>query len=138
MLRDIGRRSERTLVADEAGTATVEFTLVSALLTVLTLAVVQLGLALHIRNTLLDAAAEGARVAALVGSRPADGTDRTRALIETAIGESYAQDITVAPADYLGHPAIAVTVRTALPLIGLVGIPDGLEVTGHAALEGVG
>jgi hypothetical protein len=26
-------------------------------------------------------------------------------------------------------------VRTPLPLIGLVGIDDGLEVTGHAALE---
>jgi hypothetical protein len=26
-------------------------------------------------------------------------------------------------------------VRTPLPLLGLVGLEDGLEVTGHAALE---
>ena len=61
-----------------------EFTLVGVLLTVLALAVVQLALALHVRNTLLDAAAEGARYAALAGSsdgdrrRPHEGPDRRR------------------------------------------------------------
>ena len=44
----------------------------------LTLAVVQLALALHVRNTVIDAAAEGARFASLAGSSPADGVARTR------------------------------------------------------------
>jgi len=44
--------------------------MVGALLTVLTLSVLQLGLALHIRNTVQDAAAEGARYGALADKRP--------------------------------------------------------------------
>ncbi|MDQ2660970.1 MAG: TadE family protein, partial [Actinomycetota bacterium] len=32
-------------------------------------------------------------------------------------------------------PAIEVTVRAALPVVGLLGPPRGLEVAGHAAIE---
>ncbi len=109
--------------------------LVGALLTILTLSVIQLGLALLIRNTVLDAAAEGARYGALADNRLEDGVGRTRELITAAIGPAYARDITIAVGSYDGHPADIVTVRTPLPLIGLVGIPNGLEVHGHAALE---
>ena len=56
-----------------------EFVLVGVLLTALLLAVVQLALALHVRNTVLDAAAEGARYAALAGSSAEAGVQRTRA-----------------------------------------------------------
>ncbi|WP_395983304.1 TadE/TadG family type IV pilus assembly protein, partial [Clavibacter michiganensis] len=42
--------------------------MVGALLVVLALSVVQLALALHVRTTVLDAAAEGARTAALAGA----------------------------------------------------------------------
>ena len=34
-----------------------------------------------------------------------------------------------------GHPATEITVHAPLPLIGLVGIDGGLEVTGHASVE---
>jgi Flp pilus assembly protein TadG len=119
----------------DRGSAPAEFVMVGALLTILTLSVLQLGLVLHIRNTVLDAAAEGARYGALADNTLDDGAARTRDLISTAIGAGYARDVTVTLEDYLGHPAAAVTVRTPLPLVGLVGIDGGLEVTGHAALE---
>ncbi|MHA6668918.1 TadE/TadG family type IV pilus assembly protein [Homoserinimonas sp. A447] len=122
-------------LADDTGTAVAEFVMVSALLTILTLSVIQLGLALHIRNTVLDAAAEGARFAALADNELADGVARTRDLISVALGPDYAADVTASTGSYLGHPAAAVTVRTPLPLIGLVGIDGGLEVVGHAAIE---
>ena len=112
--------------------------MVGALLTVLTLSVMQLGLALHIRNTVTDAAAEGARFGALADNTLADGIARTRDLITTALGPGYAQNVTASYGSYLGHPASIVTVRTPLPLIGLVGIEDGLEVDGHAAVETLG
>jgi len=112
-----------------------EFVMVSALLTVLTLSVIQLGLALLIRNTVVDAAAEGARFGALADNSPGDGVERARDLITTALGPSYASDVTAGTGTYLGHPAIVVTVRAPLPLIGLVGIDHGLEVTGHAPIE---
>ena len=122
------------LRADE-GSAVAEFVMVSALLTVLTLSVIQLGLALFIRNTVLDAAAEGARFAALADNSPADGVSRTIDLLTTALGPTYARDVSAAGGRYLDHPAVIVTVRAPLPLIGLIGIDDGLEVSGHAAVE---
>src|SRR6476469_4126369 len=51
----------RALLRDDSCSATADFVMVGALLTVLTLSVMQLGLALHIRNTVTDAASEGAR-----------------------------------------------------------------------------
>lgn len=109
--------------------------MVSALLTLLTLSVIQLGLALLVRNTVLDAAAEGARFAALADNTPADGVSRTVELISATIGPTYARDVTASQGDYLGHPAISITVRAPLPLLGLIGLPDGMEVSGHAAIE---
>ena len=123
---------------DDDGSAVAEFVMVGGLLTVLTLSVIQLGLALHIRNTVLDAAAEGARYAALADSGLLDGVARTRDLISAAIGAAYAEDVTATYGNYLGHPAVEVTVHAPLPLIGLVGIDGGLEVTGHASAEILG
>jgi len=109
--------------------------MVGALLTVLTLSVLQLGLALHIRNTVQDAAAEGARYGALADNTPADGVRRTTDLIDLAIGDDYAQNVTAHGGSWMGHPAVTITVQTRLPLFGLVGIDGVLEVSGHAAVE---
>lgn len=125
----------RLRLADDAGSAIAEFVMVAALLTVLTLSVIQLGLALLIRNTVVDAAAEGARFGALADNSLSDGVARATDLITVALGPSYADDISASTGSYLGHPAVIVTVRAPLPLIGLVGLDGGLEVSGHAALE---
>jgi hypothetical protein len=128
----------RSLLRDDRGSAVAEFTMVGALLTVLTLSVLQLGLALRIRNTVQDAAAEGARYGALADHTPADGIHRTRDLIRLAIGGDYAQHVTAASGNWMGHPAVTITVRTRLPLVGLVGIDGAMEVSGHAAIETLG
>ena len=47
------------------------------------LAVFQLGLALHIRNTLIACASEGARYGARADATPADGERRARELIRS-------------------------------------------------------
>lgn len=117
------------------GSAVVEFSLVTVLLTALTLSVLQLGLALHVRNTVIDAAAEGARFAALADNGPADGVARTKELITVAIGSDYAQGVTAEPGTFLGHPSITIRVVTRLPVLGLVGVENALEVGGHAAVE---
>ena len=103
----------------------------------LALAVVQLALALHVRNTLLDAAAEGARYAALAGSSAADGVSRTQELIGAAVSVEYAEDVTASQTSIGGVAAIEVTVRATLPVVGLLGLQHGLEVSGHAAIETV-
>ena len=125
----------RVLAREEHGSAVAEFTLVGVLLTVLALAVVQLALALHVRNTLLDAAAEGARFAALAGSSASDGTARTRDLIAAAISADYARDVTAGTTSFAGVPTVEVTVRATLPVVGLLGLAGGVEVSGNAALE---
>lgn len=101
----------------------------------LALAVVQLALALHVRNTVLDAAAEGARYAALAGSSEGAGIARTRELISAAVSADYASDIEAGLATVGGIPIVSVTVRAPLPVVGLLGVDRALEVTGHAALE---
>ncbi|TFC83578.1 pilus assembly protein [Cryobacterium sinapicolor] len=109
--------------------------MVGALLTVLTLGVMQLGLALLVRNTVLDAAAEGARYAALADSGLGEGAARTRELITMSIGSAYATDVEASYADYGGFPSVQVRVVAPLPLLALFGVDRGLEVVGHAAAE---
>jgi Flp pilus assembly protein TadG len=116
----------------------VEFVFVSALLLFLVLGVLQLALTLHVRNTVQDAAAEGARWAALADSDLSQGRERTRDLIETAVGRQYARDIQVGYDTWLGQPATVVIVRAPLPLLGLWGPAQSLEVSGHAAREVIG
>ena len=53
----------------DTGSAIVDFALVGALVTVLFVGVLQLTIVLHVRNTLVDTAAEGARYGALGGHR---------------------------------------------------------------------
>lgn len=125
----------RANLRSDAGSAPVEFVLVGVLLTFLTLAVLQLALALHVRNTVLDAAAEGARYGALADNEPGDAVPRTIELISTAVGPDFARDVTVREGSWMGVPAVIVTVRTTLPLAGFLGVDRALEVEGHAARE---
>ena len=120
---------------DEAGSAVAEFVMVVSLLTFLTLMVMQLALALHIRNTVLDAAAEGARYATLADSSLPAGAARTRDLITTAIGATYATDVVARFGPRADYPSVEVRVVAPLPLMGLLGAPRGLEVVAHAAVE---
>lgn len=124
--------------ASDDGSAVAEFVMVSALLTILTLSVIQLGLVLMIRNTVVDAAAEGARFGALADNSATDGVARAVDLITIALGPGYATDVSASTGSYLGHPAMIITVHAPLPLIGLIGLDDGLEVSGHASIETLG
>jgi Flp pilus assembly protein TadG len=112
-----------------------EFVLVGVLLTALVLAVMQLAVALHVRNTLADAAAEGARYTALVGATDADGVHRVKALIGTAIADDYAKDVSLTRTTVGGDTVIEVTVRAPLPALGLLGPANAVEVRGRATVE---
>lgn len=109
--------------------------MVSAMLLLLTVTVLQVGFALYVRTTLLDAAGEGARHAGLFGAGTEAGERRTADLIAASLGVGYAQDIEATTAELHGATVIAVTVRSPLPLLGLLGLPESLEVTGHAPME---
>ena len=125
-------------LGDERGSSPVEFVLVGTLLTVLTLAVLQLALAVYVRNVVHDAAVEGAYHAALADTTLEEGAERTRIVITQAIGAAYAKDIAVGESESLGHETVDVRIRTSLPVVGLIGIPHALEVEAHAPVESLG
>ncbi len=128
----------RPVLNDERGSSPVEFVLVGALLTALTLAVLQIALAVYVRNVVHDAAVEGAHYAALADTTPGDGVMRTQQVISRAIGSDYAEDIAIGQDSSLGHPSVVVRVRTTLPVLGLIGIPQALEVSARAPVESLG
>jgi len=117
------------------GAAVVEFALVTVVLVVLFLAILQLALALYVRNTLAAAAAEGARYAANADRSGADGAARTRELAAAALGDQFADEVRVGEAVVDGVRTVVVEVRTTLPLVGLVGPSRALVVRGHAIDE---
>ncbi|WP_424936709.1 MULTISPECIES: TadE/TadG family type IV pilus assembly protein [Bacteria] len=130
----LGRR-ERASSQTERGSAPVEFLLVGTVLTALTLAVLQLGFVVYIRNIVHDAAVEGAQVAALADAREGDGVARTKEAVARAVGEGFVEDASVIETSSLGVPTMEMRVRAVLPVVGLIGIPASLEVSGRAPKE---
>lgn len=119
----------------QRGSAVVDFLLVSLMVTVLMLGVMQLALTLHVRNVLIDSAAEGARYAALDGHDLHDGVARTEALIGAALPGAYAEDVQAGMITQDGVSLVQVRVRGPVPVLGLLG-PGGLiDVTGRAVSE---
>ena len=97
--------------------------------------ILQLTLVLHVRNTLIDSASEGARYAAQSGHVPDDGAVRTRVLVEQSLAASYAQQVTARVTRVDGLDEIEVQVVAPLPLLGLLGPARSLTARGHALVE---
>ncbi|WP_235912278.1 TadE/TadG family type IV pilus assembly protein [Ruania zhangjianzhongii] len=112
-----------------------DFLLVSVLVTVLVLGVVQLALTLHVRTSLIDSAAEGARYAALDGNSLADGAARTRWLIDSSLPADYAQQVETGRADYRDVQVVEVHIAAPVPVLGLLGPAGMIDVTGRAVDE---
>lgn len=119
----------------ERGAAVVDFVLIGALLTLLFLAIVQLTLVLHVRNTLIDAAASGARYGTLADRNDGDAKERTVQLITAALNADFARDVGTSESTFQGIRTLEVTVRAPLPVIGFIGPRALLEVKGHAAIQ---
>jgi len=119
----------------DRGSAIVDFALLGALLVVVLLGVLQLALSLHVRNTLVASAAEGAREAAAADRDLTDGVRRARDLVQQSLPGGYAADVTAWYEIDGGLRTAVVQVRAPLPLIGLVGPTSDLTVVGHALVE---
>lgn len=119
----------------EQGAAVVDFVLVLVVLVPLFLGVLQVGLVLHVRNTLTAAASEGARYAATVNGSPSAGADRTRSQIRGALADRYAGRVSAREVLVDGVPGVQVTVVAEVPPLGLWGPAVRFDVTGHAVTE---
>lgn len=126
-----------TLGQDESehGSAVVDFLLVSVLVTVLALALLQLGLALHVRNTLTWAASEGARAGARVDASPQSGAQRARELITASLSAAYAGEVRATRREEAGVLIVEVQVTAPLPVLGLWGPADQVSTRGRAFAE---
>jgi Flp pilus assembly protein TadG len=124
-------------VGRDRGAAIVDFALVGGLLTLFFAAILQLSLALHVRNVLVDCASEGARLGALADRDPQAGATRTRELIRSELADRYAERVSAGPAQVDGLDTVEVRVEAPLPVIGLFGIGRTLTVSGHALAEDV-
>lgn len=129
-----GARRHRAGAA-ERGAAAVDFVLVSVLVLVLFLAALQLGLALHVRNTLVASAAEGARLGASANATPGAGVQRTRELISSGLSPRFATDVRSTTETVGGAQVVRVRVRAPVPVVGLLGPSGRLDVSGRAYLE---
>src|SRR3954471_6296794 len=92
------------------GSAAVDFVLVGTLVTLLFLAVVQLGLDYHVRNVLAARVAEGARYRPNADvADPAEGAQRANALIARALGASCAHAVAAPQQEVIdGVPVVSV------------------------------
>jgi Flp pilus assembly protein TadG len=120
---------------DESAAAVVDFVLVMILLVPLVLGIIQVGLVLHVRNTLTAAASDGARYGAALDHSPDDGAQRARELIDGALAASYAREVTATETDIDGAPGVEVRVHAEVPALGLFGPAVELDVEGHAVQE---
>ena len=127
---DLGFRSDD-------GVAVAEFVMVAALLSLVFLAVIQLGLAMHVRNTVIDSAVAGARLASLPDAAPREGAELTQQLISDAVSSRYAERIDVDYSTVGGEDIVTVTVTTPVPVIGLLGPTGTWQLSGRALVEDI-
>lgn len=123
------------LARGEVGAAVADFVMVSALVTAMFLAVFQVGLALHIRNTLVSCASEGARLGARADAEPGLAQQRTQTLISQSLSPRFAEHVSAGVVEVAGVRAVAVDVTSPLPVLGPWGPHAGLHVVGRAFLE---
>lgn len=128
-------RGHRRRDVREHGAAVVEFLLVSALLTGVFLVLLQIVMIIHVRNVLLDCAAQGARLGATSAGGPVDAAARARRLISDSLGERYAGDVAAGyQVGTAGSVSVTVTVRAPLPMLGRAVPNRGIRVLAASAV----
>ncbi|RBP68133.1 TadE-like protein [Brevibacterium sanguinis] len=125
------------LQRSDSGSAVAEFALVAALLTLILAGALQIGLVIHVRNTVIDSAIAGARQASLADQTEDDGHRLTAELITVSLGERYARSVTVTTDESGPVEIVEVRVRTPLPVIGLWGPAEVWDLRGRAIAEDV-
>lgn len=122
----------RVTTVDERGSAIAEFVMTVALLTAVLLSILQLALVLHVRNTLMDAAAAGARYGALADRTVSDGALRTTQIVSDSLSPRFAESVSATAITANGADGVRVEIRTQFPLLGFLPALGDLTVSGEA------
>ncbi|MCU4296844.1 pilus assembly protein [Brevibacterium permense] len=121
----------------DSGSAVAEFVLIASLLALILAGALQIGLVIHVRNTVIDSAIAGARQASLADQTPRDGQKLTRDLIRVSVGERYAQKVTVSTSQRGTVEIVEVRVTTPLPVLGLWGPAEVWDLRGRSIVEDI-
>jgi Flp pilus assembly protein TadG len=122
----------------DRGSAPVEFVLVGSLVSLMFLAVIQVGIDFHVRNVLAACVADGARYGANADvASPVAGAAAANEEIARALGPSFATAYAPAQQDRVdGAPVVTVDVRVRLPLVAwFLDRGPTVHATGHALTE---
>lgn len=105
------------------------------LVVLLAVATVQVALLLHVRATLVSAAAEAARASSLAGAAEAMGERRARDIVSDVMGGAELRAVDVRRQTVDGLPVVVVRLQARVPLVGLLPAVE-LTVEGRALVEG--
>ncbi|GAA4112625.1 TadE/TadG family type IV pilus assembly protein [Enteractinococcus coprophilus] len=121
-LKPTSRRDTGAVVAESA--------MIIGLVTLLCGTILQIGVIIHTRNTMIDAASAGARYAALADRNLTDGQKRTAALLASSIPNAESAIVTIGRES--DGELIRVTVTHHLPMLGFITAPVPLSATAQA------
>jgi hypothetical protein len=124
--------------AADDGSAPVDFVLVGVLVTLMFMAVLQLGIDFYVRNVLSACVADGARYAADADvADPQLGAAQANEEITGALGAAYATAYAPQPQDRIdGAPVVTIAVTARLPLLAwFLPIGPTVHATAHAIVE---
>lgn len=119
----------------ERGAAVPEFVLVVLVLVPLVLGIAQVALVLHVRNTMVAAASDGARSAAMLDSGSDAARQRAREVIRTTLADRYANSVDARETQIDGVAVIEVRIRGDVPPLGLWGPAVSVDAVGHAVQQ---
>lgn len=109
--------------------------MVAALVSLLFASVLQLGYALHVHNTATAHVIEGAREGARLGNSTDKGAARARELLSSTLPGRYGTSVTATRTTVGGVEVVEVTATLPVPLLGPLGPPGAMTVTGQAFAE---
>ena len=84
---------------------------------------------------LISCASEGARLGARADAVDGEGVARTESLISASLSARYARHVTSSETVVDGVRVVEVRVVAPVPVLGLLGPDDRLDVVGRAFLE---
>lgn len=117
------------------GSAVPEFVLVMVVVLPLFLGIAQLALVLHVRNTLVAAASDGARAGAALGSGTGEARARAREVVRTTLADRFADGVAVRTVERSGLPVVEVVITGEVPPLGLWGPAVTVRARGHAVIQ---
>lgn len=120
---------------EQRGSAVADFVLVSVVLVPILFGVLQLALIWHVKSTLTAAASDGAHLAASYQRTDRQGAQRTRTLIDEALGTHIDDTVTAHDSMVDGQPGVEVVVHARVPVLAFWGPTVAVEVHGHAIRE---